>query len=132
MNISHEIPSAKEYMDLRQLVGLRTGKEADASAALANSLFCVTLRDEISGLLGMGRIIGDGGCYYQIVDVVVNPDSQDDGAGLVMRELLGYLDQHAPETAEVLVISDIAGMKLYQEYGFKLVYPDFYGMVRKP
>ncbi|RCX23825.1 acetyltransferase (GNAT) family protein [Fontibacillus phaseoli] len=133
MNIFHEIPSTKEYIDLRHRADLRTGTVTDAATALANSLFCVTLRDELSGLIGMGRIIGDGGCYYQIVDVIVNSDSQDHGSGgMVMRELVGYLDQHASETAEVLVISDLTGLKLYQEYGFKLVYPDFYGMVRKP
>jgi len=50
---------------------------------------------------------------------------------MIMRELLGYLDQYAPEEADVIVMADVANIHFYQKHGFKLVYPDRYGMSRK-
>ncbi|MFS0838957.1 hypothetical protein [Paenibacillus sp. 1P03SA] len=48
-----------------------------------------------------------------------------------MQELVRYLDENASEASQVFVISDTPGIRLYQSYGFKLMYPDYYGMSRK-
>lgn len=34
--------------------------------------------------VGMGRVIGDGGCFFQIVDIAVDP--ADQGQGLALED----------------------------------------------
>ncbi|GEN90845.1 hypothetical protein TKO01_08910 [Tetragenococcus koreensis] len=48
---------------------------------------------EQDSLVGFGRIIGDKGTVYQIVDVVVDPAYQGNGLGKkIMNELVSYLE----------------------------------------
>nr|WP_226996773.1 GNAT family N-acetyltransferase [Tetragenococcus koreensis] len=59
---------------------------------MENSLFSVSLWEQDS-LVGFGRIIGDKGTVYQIVDVVVDPAYQGNGLGKkIMNELVSYLE----------------------------------------
>lgn len=128
-NTFHETPTVKEYQELRQEAGLTSPVEEFAATALSNSLFCVTLRGEDSEIIGMGRVIGDCACYFQIVDVLIKPAFKETDAGdLLMLEILDYLYQNAPLEAHILTVSDVPGLKLYQKHRFKLIYPDFYGM----
>lgn len=128
-NIFHGVPTVKEYQELCEESGLTSPVEEFAAAALANSLFGVTLRGEDSEIIGMGRVIGDGACFFQIVDVLIKPAFKETDAGdLLMLEILEYLRQNAPLKAQILTVSDVPGLKLYQKHGFKLIYPDFYGM----
>lgn len=132
MQIYYEVPDTQTYLNLR-IAAARPPKEYSVAAvALNHSIFSVVVREDGSELVGMGRIVGDGGCYYQIVDVLIHPDYEDQPVKeVVVRELLGYLDQHAPSDAEVIVMADLLDIPLYQNQGFKLVYPDYYGMSRK-
>ncbi|MEW9094692.1 MAG: hypothetical protein AB2417_06370 [Clostridiaceae bacterium] len=63
IDISYEIPNGKEYNNLRIISGLSPKDEAASEIGLKNSIFMVTLRDA-DKLVGMGRIIGDGGCMH--------------------------------------------------------------------
>ncbi|WMM25229.1 GNAT family N-acetyltransferase [Tissierella sp. MB52-C2] len=61
--------------------------EVASEIGLNNSIFIVTLRD-CDKLVGMGRIIGDKGCFYHIVDTAVAPSYQGKGLGkLIMSEI---------------------------------------------
>lgn len=128
-NIFHEVPTVKEYQELCEGAGLASPSEEFAAAALSNSLFGVTLRRENSEIIGMGRVIGDGACFFQIVDVLIKPAFKEKDAGdLLMPEILEYLRRNAPLEAQILTVSDVSSLKLYQKHGFNLIYPDFYGM----
>lgn len=129
MNISHETPNSNEYIKLRKAVGLGSMDNSVADVALKNSLFSVIVRGEDSRLNAMGRIIGDGACYFQIVDIAVHPSYQEQGLEeMIIKELLAYLANKASKDADILVIADVAKIKMYQRLGFKLIYPEFYGM----
>ncbi|EGL17341.1 acetyltransferase, GNAT family [Paenibacillus sp. HGF7] len=133
MNVSYERPGPVEYAELRRLAGLAPLEETLAEAGLNGSIFTVVVRDENSRLLGMGRIVGDGACYFQVVDVLVHPSCRDQGTGIedtLMKEIVRYLEENTSEGSQVIVISDTPGIRLYQSFGFKLMYPDFYGMSR--
>jgi GNAT superfamily N-acetyltransferase len=55
----------------------------------------------------MGRVIGDGGTAFQIVDVCVNPAHQGRGLGSrIMAALIEELERRAPATAYVSLIAD--------------------------
>ena len=95
MEIKHHLPTVEEYLKLRKSVGWWNTDKDLTETALNNSLFSVvaTERDTV---VGIGRIIGDGGLYLYIQDLIVHPDFQSKGIGTaIMKELMNYLQTHA-------------------------------------
>ena len=67
----------------------------------------------------MGRIIGDGGCFFQVVDIAVLPAHQGKGLGkLIMKELKIWMDQNVPKSGTVLLFADGCANELYRQFGF--------------
>lgn len=129
MHITEEVPQLKEYIDLRFDAGLPEVEESIAETALNRSLLSVLVRDGNDRLIGMGRVIGDGALYFQLVDVMAAASYRDQGLEeTIVSELLARLKKIAPSGAEVTVITGVPGIKLYQHAGFKLLYPERYGM----
>jgi len=132
VNLVYELPEAWQYGELREAAGLSAVAASTAETALSRSLFGICVKDESGQLQGMGRLIGDGACHYQIVDLIVRPNSVDlPIAQRILQELTAYVEQNAPEGASFFVISDLQMLKTYQKSGFELIYPDYYGMSRK-
>ncbi|MNO42434.1 Acetyltransferase (GNAT) family protein [compost metagenome] len=128
ITIVHDSPSVRDYMRLRELAGLSARSVEGAAIGLENSLFAVTLyaREE---LVGMGRVIGDGGCFMQIVDIAVRPDFQGRGLGkMVMKELMDYLNREAPPKSFVSLLADVPADQLYMKFGFRYAQPRSQGM----
>ncbi|NGQ96837.1 GNAT family N-acetyltransferase [Brevibacillus sp. SYP-B805] len=124
-------PSVDEYLRLRREAGLSEKRAEAAAVGLANSLFAVTIYHHDSAV-GMGRIIGDGGCFYQIVDIAVMPAHQGKGLGkLIMERLMHYLDTHAHPTAYVSLIADVPANQLYEKFGFQPTAPRSVGMYKR-
>ncbi|WP_246059808.1 GNAT family N-acetyltransferase [Paenibacillus lautus] len=131
MHITEEFPQSKEYMDLRLDAGLPEVEISAIETALNRSLLSLLARDSNDRLIGMGRVIGDGAFYFQLVDIMTAVSYRDQGLeDTIVSELLARLKKIAPSGAEVTVITDVPGIKLYQHVGFKLLYPDRYGMAR--
>ena len=77
----------------------------------------------------MGRIVGDGGCNFEVVDIAVLPDCQRRGiASKIMLSLMDYLRANAPKTAYVSLIADAGAPTLYRKFGFKPTAPESIGM----
>ncbi|MWV42956.1 GNAT family N-acetyltransferase [Paenibacillus sp. HJL G12] len=132
MNVINETPGLEEFVELRFAAGAEPVSHQALKNGLDHSVYVATVRDERSVLIGTGRIIGDGGCYYQIVDLFIHPDQKEHGLEeVILSNLLDFLHEYASADATIMVMSDVAGMKWYQKQGFKLVYPDYYGMTRK-
>ena len=125
------IPAVATYQQLRIAAGL-SAKTAEAAAkGLPNSLFAVQvlLGDDV---VGMGRIIGDGGCFYQVVDIAVLPAHQGKGLGkLIMREIMRYIDSEVPPSAYVSLIADGQAQDLYAQFSFRHTAPASVGMALK-
>ena len=131
IEITHQPPGPEEYINLRVAAGLSPKDRQAASIALDHSIFAVYLRKN-EELIGMGRIIGDYGCFYQLVDIAVIPDMQGLGLGrVIMDTLTDYLNNHLPPGAYVSLIADLPADKLYQKYGFEYTSPQSVGMYRK-
>ena len=123
-----EIPGVEEYRQLRVAAGLTAKSELSAESGLAGSLFAVCIRKDDT-LIGMGRVIGDGGLNYEVVDVAVHPDFQRQGLGYrIMEALVDYLHSNAPETSFVCLIADRSAPALYQKFGFDFTAPVSVGM----
>ena len=129
--VSYEIPDAQEYNNLRIISGLSPKDEVGSEVGLKNSIFIVTLRDS-EKLIGMGRIIGDKGCFYHNVDIAVAPSYQGNGLGKrIMSEIDTYLKNNIPKNSYVSLIADIPADELYKKFGFEYSAPKSVGMMRK-
>ncbi len=112
----------KDYINIRVSAGLSGRTIQAAKKGLKNSLFAVHVKfgDEI---IGIGRVIGDGGCFFEIVDVAVLPEHQKKGVGkMIMNSLMGWLKKNAPKSSYVSLIADQPAF--YPQFGFKPCAPD--------
>jgi ribosomal protein S18 acetylase RimI-like enzyme len=77
----------------------------------------------------MGRVIGDGGWYFHIVDIAVLPEHQRCGlATVVLRYLLEEIRARAPRGAYVSLLADAPARRLYARHGFVESAPESVGM----
>lgn len=123
-----ETPNIATYQHLRVASGLSPKNMEAAARGLPNSLFAVQVLhgDEV---VGMGRVIGDGGCFYQVVDIAVLPAHQGQGLGkLIMREISAWLDANTPKSAYISLIADGEAHRLYAQFGFAPTAPASIGM----
>jgi GNAT superfamily N-acetyltransferase len=122
------IPSADEYRRLRVNAGLSAKSAEGAAVGLPNTIFGVTVYRS-GQVVGMGRIVGDRGLSFQIVDIAVEPEHQGRGLGkLIVRTLVGHLKQTAPSGAHVSLIADGEAHRLYSQFGFRPTAPESIAM----
>jgi ribosomal protein S18 acetylase RimI-like enzyme len=121
-------PGVGDYMRLRAAAGMSARSVEGAAIGLPNSWFAVTILHQ-GHAVGMGRIIGDGGTAFQIVDIVVEPDHQKRGLGKrIMTALMERLISEAPPAAYVSLIADGDAQHLYAKFGFAPTAPESIGM----
>lgn len=126
--LSHGVPTPDEYASLRREVGLTPMSAQAAEAGLPNTYFGVVIRNQ-GELVGMGRVIGDGGLFFQVVDIAVKPTCQGQGLGKqIVNELVTHLKQTVRKGAYISLIADGQADKLYSQFGFKHTTPASVGM----
>ena len=120
-------PTPDEYLTLRAAAGLSPFSRAAAELALPNTIFAVVI-EEAGRAIGVGRLFGDGGCFFQIVDIAVDPAFQ--GRGLGKRIMAGLMAHVAtlPKGAYVSLIADTSADRLYAQFGFVATAPRSLGM----
>ena len=113
------VPSADDYIRIRLAAGLSEKTREAAEKGLRHSLFAVTVFAG-SEPVGIGRVIGDGGCFFEIVDIAVLPEHQGRGLGRrVMASLMDYIRDHAPKSAYVSLMADHGTPAFYERFGFR-------------
>ena len=128
LDYTSDVPDVEEFVNLRVAAGLSRNDHEAAEKGLAGTCYSVCVRDGAS-LVGMGRVIGDGGCFYQVVDIAVHPDYQRRGIGFeIMTRLMEQLHTSAPKTAYVSLLADGGASKLYEKFGFEPTAPASVGM----
>jgi GNAT superfamily N-acetyltransferase len=125
-------PAAADYLALRQRSGLTPRREDQALAALRGSWAAVHVVHAATGAtVGMGRLIGDGGWYFHVVDMAVLPEHQRRGLGdAILAALLDTVRRRAPAGAFVNLLADPPGRRLYERHGFRGTAPGSVGMAR--
>jgi GNAT superfamily N-acetyltransferase len=117
--LRHETPGVQDYIAIRVAAGLSRKSEEAACRGLPNTLFAVVAYHDNATPVGLGWVIGDGGCFYEITDIAVLPAHQKRGLGdLIMRALLAWLRENAPPTAYVSLMADHGTPHFYRRYGF--------------
>lgn len=125
---SFETPSPDEYRRLRRIAGLSEKSVEGAAAGLPNTIVGVVIRDADT-VVGIGRVIGDGGLFFQVVDIAVDPAHQGRGLGKrIVGALIERLRSAAPRGAYVSLIADGEAHRLYAQFGFEPTAPASIGM----
>ncbi len=122
------VPASAEYCALRVAAGLSAKSVEAADRGLPNTLFGVVIRRK-GVLVGMGRVVGDDGTAYLVVDIAVAPEFQGRGFGkAIVGRLVEHLRETAPVGAYVSLIADGPAEHLYAQFGFKQTAPASVGM----
>lgn len=126
--ITDAIPSIDDYCRLRVAAGLSARSTEAAAAGLPNTIVGVVVSHD-GRAVGMGRVIGDGGLFFQLVDIAVDPAHQGNGLGkAIVGRLVETLKRSVPAEAYVSLIADGAAHRLYAQYGFAPTAPASIGM----
>lgn len=124
--IRETLPAVEDFLHLRVASGMTPRSRTAAERGLPRSLYAVIAVAD-TATVGMGRVVGDGGCNFEIVDVAVAPDWQRQGIGRrLVTAIMAYLDRHAPPGSYISLIADVPG--LYEPFGFRYSAPRAYGM----
>lgn len=129
--LAERAPSVDEYRRLRRGAGWGEMTGEGIATGLANALYsCVVVRgDEV---VACGRVVGDGGMYFYVQDVIVPPELQGRGLGeRIMQAVMLYLEGAARPGAFVglMAAKDVEGF--YERYGFRRRPDDRPGMFRE-
>lgn len=127
--IHESVPTVEEYCAMRLKAGLSPRSVKTASIALPNSLYAISIRYN-NILVAMGRVVGDGACNFEVVDIAVDPHYQGQGLG---RQIMKYIDDYlAFATFEDSYVSMIADKpEFYEKLGYQPVAPKSQGMTKK-
>ena len=125
-------PPVADYLRLREQAGLSPKTQAQAEAAVGGAWAACHVRDNETGeVVGMGRLLGDGGWYFHVIDMAVQPDRQRQGIGdAILTALLERIRTAAPPGAYVNLLADAPGRRLYERHGFRETAPGSIGMAR--
>ena len=129
---SYDLPNSLDYIKLRVNSGMGNKKSIErVDIALKNSLFTISLYDE-KKLIGMGRIIGDGGISYAVTDIMVDKEYQGKGYGkLIMKEIDNYFSENTDEDCYIILIANLPADSLYSKFSFEYLPDSKCGMLRK-
>lgn len=117
IEIIEKQPAVDDFLKLRVVAGLSPRSREAAERGLPHSLYAVTAVSA-DKTVGMGRVIGDGGCNYEIVDIAVDPDYQGQGIGRqIMQSIMDFIHRDAPAGSFVSLIADEPAF--YEKFGFQ-------------
>lgn len=118
IELVERFPRIDDYLRLRSAAGMHPKSLEAARRALPNTLYGISLLRD-GEVVGMGRVIGDNGCFFIVVDIAVIPELQGRGLGRrIMAALDAWIQGHVPETAYVTLVADGDAKYLYQKFGF--------------
>ena len=123
------VPAVTDHLTLRERAGLSPMSRRQAAAGLRGSwTACHVIHKQSGKTVAMGRVIGDGGCFFQVVDMAVVPEHQRRGIGdAVLAHLLDRIRAAGPG-AYVSLLADPPGRHLYAKHGFRETAPSSIGM----
>ena len=118
VELVERFPGVDDYCRMRIAAGMSPKSPEAARRGLPHTLYGVSLQRD-GEVVGMGRIIGDNGCFFTVVDIAVIPELQGRGLGRrIMTALDAWLSRHVPDTAYVTLAADGDAKHLYAKFGF--------------
>jgi ribosomal protein S18 acetylase RimI-like enzyme len=126
--VEDRLPTVEQFRSLRAAADMAERSRAAVEQGLPNSLFgAVAVHGPSEAVVGMARVVGDGGSVFHVCDMAVHPDHQRRGLGTrLMEAVLDYVDKTAPPDAYVNLMADVDGF--YERFGFEETRPASKGM----
>lgn len=119
MQFIERSPEYNEYLQLRTSVAWHKTEKITTESALSHALYSVIVLNDENKPIGMGRIIGDGGLYFYIQDLIVHPDYQHQGLGTkIMSSLMNYLKDNTRSGSFVGLMSTPGLEPFYNKFNF--------------
>ena len=118
ISIIERTPTVKEFHELYDSIGWGKLDNDATEKGLNGSLFsvCAIHNDQV---IGCGRVIGDGGNYFYIQDIIVRPEFQGKGIGKgIMDKIMVYLNSTAHRNAFVGLLAVKGSFDFYAKFGF--------------
>lgn len=117
-HIDFTSPTIDDFSSLRRKAGWGEIDIDMARNSLAHSLFHVAVYD-LSVLVGMGRVVGDGFMYFYIQDVIVDSDYQGQGIGhILMTKIECYLLEVAKKGSTIGLLAAKGKEGFYTRYDY--------------
>ena len=131
LELVERAPTVEEYTAFRAHAGWdEVADRAAVARALDGSLYCVCVESD-GRAIATGRVVGDGGVYAYIQDVIVHEGFRGRGISTtVMDALLGFIARTYPKGASIGLIDAKGVAGLYERYGFERRPDDGPGMRR--
>ena len=132
MEFTHKIPSVEAYNQLRVNAGMsRTKPHSEVEKALKGTLFLVSVYEE-DELIGLGRIVGDGGIAFIVCDIMVDKKFQRRGiANQIMEMIDQWFDKNTHESSFITLLAKVPADKLYRKHHFCYLDENRVGMIRE-
>ncbi len=125
-------PEVNDYIRLRHGGGLSRFTIEAAQKGLKGTLFGVQIMYD-NNSVGMGRVVGDGGCFYTVVDIVIESGHRGRGLSkMIMNAIMKNLGKHADSSSYISLLADVPADNLYKQFGFQFTAPATVGMVWSP
>lgn len=119
VTLIHNRPTADQYLHLRAQTDWQKTDAADVEAGMANSLFSLLAVCQ-NKVVGCGRIVGDGGLYFYVQDVIVDEEFRGQRIGTrMMQALLKWLQDNAGKNAFIGLMAASGTEEFYLRFGFE-------------
>lgn len=117
------ILQAEDFVRLRMETGFAEVPVEHARKALQNGLINVSAIYK-GGLVGMGRLVGDGAMYWYLQEVIILPEFQRNGIGtMIVNHLVDYAKANSV-TGNFTTIGGVSAKGkegFYEKMGFDII-----------
>jgi ribosomal protein S18 acetylase RimI-like enzyme len=120
LRVVERVPSVEDYRRLRRGVGWNDVDEPAADEGLRRSLASFCLVDAADEVVGIARVVGDGGIYFYVQDVIVDRRYRGRGHGrALMDAVMSFIGREARPGAFVGLMAARGVTRFYERYGFE-------------
>ncbi|WP_010252160.1 GNAT family N-acetyltransferase [Acetivibrio cellulolyticus] len=115
----NELPSVEEYKFLRSSVGWNiVNDEGAVKKGIEGSLYCVLAKDG-DKTVGIGRVVGDGGIMFTIVDIIAIPEYQGCGIGkTIVKNIMDWIEKNCVKGTRIMLCAAEGRESFYEQFGF--------------
>lgn len=127
IELKKELPTLEEYKHLRSVAGWKLVDDKSIIKGLDSSTYSI-LAKVGNKTVGMGRIVGDGGIFSLIVDIIVAPEYQGQGIGkAIVQNIMDWIKANCAVGSTVWLFAASGREGFYEKFGFQKRPMDGYG-----
>lgn len=114
-------PTVAEYQRLRREVGWVEVEPGAVATGLQNAMYSVCAEDASGEIVGCARVVGDGGIYLYVQDLIVRPPFQGRGIGAeLMEAVMTFVRSRARRNSFIGLMAAEGVVGFYERYGFEV------------